>query len=155
MSFNFLKDYIVQQEGKREFKHNFYKVNKEQLQEIKSLIKIPYELNLFYQEIGYGFMFDINELYSINKFLDPDGFKKINYREDYFQFDPTLNLFDNPEYEGKLIFFEVNEGVYLLIDKDDTNGKNAIYYFDHKIADSLEEFLLKFDSNPNLINEIE
>jgi hypothetical protein len=39
----------------------------------------------------------------------------------------------------------VVEGNYLLINKKDDNGKNSILYIDEKIADSLEEFLARFD----------
>jgi len=55
----------------------------------------------------------------------------------------------NESYLGKLIFFELNDGVYLMIEKNDTNGKNPIYYFDRKIAESLEEILKKMDEIPN------
>jgi len=43
----------------------------------------------------------------------------------------------------------------LTIEKEDVVGKNAIYYFDKKIANSLKDFLIEFDKNPNLIDEIE
>ena len=145
MSFEFLKVYIIEQERKRLFKHNFYKVNTEYLKKIGSSLEMPYELNLFYQEIGHGFMYDTDEFFSIDRFLDPESFKKINNREKYYEFDPDLELYEDDFYKDKLIFFEVNEGVYLLINKNDINGKNAIYYFDEKIADSLEEFLIRFD----------
>lgn len=40
-----------------------------------------------------------------------------------------------------LIFFEVNEGVYLALDLNN-NDKSPVYYFDFKIADSLTDFLI-------------
>jgi hypothetical protein len=39
----------------------------------------------------------------------------------------------------------VVEGNYLLINKNDDYVKNSILYIDEKIADSLEEFLARFD----------
>lgn len=44
----------------------------------------------------------------------------MNLREEYYQYDPTLEIFSLPFYEDKLIFFEVNEGVYLLVDRYDS-----------------------------------
>ena len=79
--------------------------------------------------------------------LDPDSLRIINLRQEYYEFDPDLELYQ--DYHGKLIFFEVNEGVYLLISKDHINEKNPIYYFEEKIADSLEEFLIQFDRESN------
>lgn len=147
MNFEFLKKYVVDKNSKIRLRHTFYNVDKEIIQRVDNIITIPSELKNFYQKIGYGVMLDIVDG-SIDRFLDPIEFKKINLHEDYYQFDPTLEHFSLPMYKDKLIFFEVNEGVYLLINKQDMNGKNAIYYFDEKIADSLEEFLQKFDKEP-------
>ena len=147
MAFEFLKKYVVDENSNIRLRHTFHSVEEEVIQQIDSIIKIPVELKKFYHLIGYGFMLDIIDR-SIDRFLDPFEFKRINLREDYYQFDPTLELFSLSMYENKLIFFEVNEGVYLLIDKQDINKKNAIYYFDKKIANSLEEFLLRFDKEP-------
>ena len=144
MKYDFLYKYIVEKESQIRLRHTFYKVDDNIIQQINATIKIPLELKEFYQLIGHGFMFDIIDG-SIDKFLDPIEFKRINLHEDYYEFDPTLELFSLPMYEDKLIFFEVNEGVYLLIDKQDIKEKNAIYYFDKKIANSLEEFLIRFD----------
>ena len=80
-----------------------------------------------------------------DRLLDVISLKKINLRQDYYQFDPDLELYDSPNYNDKLIFFELSEGTYLLIEKVEDNKKNAIYFFNKKIADSLEEFLVRFD----------
>ncbi|MET4141982.1 hypothetical protein ABIB30_004375 [Pedobacter sp. UYP1] len=59
-------------------------------------------------------------------------------------------------YDGdKLLFFEINEGVYLAIDKEAKNGENKIYYFDKEIFNSLESFIKAFLGNQNLLNELE
>lgn len=144
MKFNFLKKYIIKIEDKSNtLKHNLYTVKKEDVLFVKNIINIPYELSLFYNDIGYGFFYQNSN--STNRLLSPKQFKQINLREDFYEFDPDLDLYDSPDYQDKFIFFEVNEGIYLLIEKNDINKKNAIYYFDEKIADSLEEFLLRFD----------
>ena len=64
-----------------------------------------------------------------------------------------MELYDQLYHGDKLLFFEVYEGVYLAIDKKDENGKNAIYYFSDKIADSLESFIKDFINNENLLRD--
>ena len=141
-----MKQFVVKSEKERGLKHTFYTVTNEQLKELEAEIDIPTELKEFYLEVGHGFMFDDNDSYSIDRLLSPDDYVKINLRKDYYEYDPTLDLFKEPIFDGKSIFFEVNEGVYLLISEVSVNGKNDIYFFDKKIADSLEEFLIRFDS---------
>ncbi|TWK78744.1 Antitoxin YxxD [Bacillus paralicheniformis] len=50
-----------------------------------------------------------------------------------------------------LVFFEVGEGTYLTLDLDQEqeNGICPVYYFEKKIATSLEEFLKKMDEEPD------
>jgi len=38
------------------------------------------------------------------------------------------------------------EGTYLHIDKKAIGSQNAIYFFERKIANSLEDFLLRFNT---------
>ena len=140
--FEHLIEYLVpnEKEGNSEiyknYKHTLYPLNDEEVERVNNVIKVPFELKEFYKKIGYGFFFQSHN--SFDRLLDPFSFKQINLREDFYEFDPDLEL-------DKCIFFEVNEGVYLLIDKRDFHGKNAIYYFEKRIADSLDEFLDRFD----------
>ena len=76
---------------------------------------------------------------------------QINLREDFYEFDPDLEIYDE---EDKLIFFEINEGLYLTILKEDVGGENGIYFFDTKIASSLEEFVIELNKNHNFIEEL-
>lgn len=145
MLFETLKKYVVDiQNQQNDLKHNFYLVKKTDIVLVDELIGIPYELKLFYENIGYGF-FNKNS-YSFDRILSPLQYKQVNLREDFYELDPDLELYDAKFYEDKHIFFEVNEGVYLHIDKAMNTCKNAIYYFEEKIADSLEEFIIKFDN---------
>ncbi len=147
------KKYIKSLDDDSKTKHNIYVVSGEDIEKVEKIILIPHELKLFYSVLGYGFFHrDIGASYRL---IGPHNFEQINLKKDFYEFDPALEIYDTLYHGTKLLFFEVVEGTYLAIDKEDSNGKNAIYYFDQKIADSLEEFLLKFDSNPNLINEIE
>lgn len=142
--FELFKQYVLNPEDDLKLtKHSLYKVSPERIQEAEKKILIPYELKLFFREVGYGFFH--NKKTSFDRLLAPLQLVQINFREDFYEFDPDLELYEDDPYKDKLIFFELTEGVYLLINKQDINGRNAIYYFDKKIADSLEEFLIKFD----------
>lgn len=147
--FDFLKQYKLadpkDQEARKGLKHNFYEITQTDIDEIRTSIMIPRELEQFWLKIGYGFMHTIPQT-SIYRMLDPNSFKIINLKEDYYEFDPDLELYDH--YPNRLIFFEVNEGVCLMISKTEESNENyGIYYFDEKIADSLEEFFQKFDQD--------
>ena len=86
-------------------------------------------------QIGYGFFFKNNE--DINRFIDATSLAQINLQQNEFEEDPDLELYEEIYGGTKLLFLEISEGVYLAIDKDDIEGKNAIYYLKLKISDSL------------------
>ncbi len=86
--------------------------------------------------------------------MGPETFADVNLKQDIYEYDPDLELYDDIYKGDKALFFEVNEGIYLAMDKDETEGKNAIYYFSHKVADSLEEFLKAFHDSPDLLKSI-
>lgn len=150
MRFDALKKYILPHESYsskeeyRSLKHHLYPLCEEEIESVVCEIRIPSELYYFYHLIGYGFFFQDNNDY-FDRLIDARNFKMINLREEYYQFDPDLEIYQSPSYSDKLIFFELSEGTYLLIDKVAVNNKNAIYYFNQKIAESLEEFLDRFD----------
>ena len=149
MKIDFLKKYIIPNEKESEnkeyehLKHHFFPLSNNEINLVNREIEIPLELKIFYTDIGYGFFFQKDKNY-FDRLLDVISFKKINLRQDYYQFDPDLELYDSPNYNDKLIFFELSEGTYLLIERVEDNKKNAIYFFNKKIADSLEEFLVRF-----------
>ncbi len=159
-NFYFLNSYILPSEGEANnpaysnYKHQFFPLSKTDIDETERVIKIPLELKIFYKSIGYGFL-HCNQNQAFNRILDVGSFKNINLKEDYYEFDTHLEVYDFLYSNEKLLFFEVIEGNYLAIDKKDTNGRNPIYYFETKIADSLEEFLKKFDENYDMLSQIE
>ncbi|MBN2484749.1 MAG: SMI1/KNR4 family protein [Bacteroidales bacterium] len=140
MDFSFLKKYKVEihSEQRNKQKHSFHTIDSETVKEVELYIQIPKDLKEFWKQIGYGFMF--NDSYSIDRFLDPLEYKRINLGLEYYEFDPDSEFFR--ENYDRSIFFEVNEGVLLTIDKK----TEEIYYFDEKIANSLLDFLKRFDS---------
>ncbi|GAA0892624.1 SMI1/KNR4 family protein [Fulvivirga kasyanovii] len=142
--YDFLKKYVNSDEAS---KHRLFAVDKEKIEEANYKLAngLPSELKDFYRDVGYGFL-NKEDTNSFNRLMSPLQVASINLREDFYEHDPDLELYEEEEYRDKLIFFEVNEGIYLLIAEKETDGKNAIYYFDKKIADSLEEFLIRFDA---------
>jgi antitoxin YxxD len=150
--FDLFKQYITNPEqDSKDQKHSLYAIRPNSINQVEVAIKIPNELKKFYQEIGYGFFH--NSKGSINRLLSPLQLKQLNLREDFYEFDPELDSYEE-RYSGlKMLFFEINEGIYLAIDKEDSNERNAIYFFDKKISDSLENFLIQFDQNPHLLDE--
>ena len=105
-------------------------------------VRIPAELRTFYERYGYGNINDMN-FSCFNRLLAPSQCADIRLRRDYYKYDPELEIYKSDELiYNRMIFFEVNEGSYLTISLDE-GEKSAIYYGDVKIADSLEEFLIK------------
>ena len=104
-------------------------------------IRIPSELRTFYERYGYGSINDVNSSI-FNNLLAPSQCASIRLRRGYYKYDPELETYTWYERNcNRMIFFEVNEGIYLMIDLK--GEKNAIYDGNIKIADSLEEFLIK------------
>lgn len=117
---------------------DIYEVEQNEIVEAEKIMGItfPDDLRKFYQEMGYGFV--KNEIRAINRLIDPLSCSDIRMREDIYEYDPDLEMYEIYE-ENSLIFFEVNEGVYVSIGLND--GK--IYFTDKVIAESLFEFLQK------------
>lgn len=157
-NFDFLAKYkVVSAEEQdvnigRPWKHLFIPVQPFELLEAESELgyRLPEELDKFYLEIGYGFFHNNSNKY-FNIFLPPDVLVEINLRKDEYEFDPDLDLYDNPD---RVIFFQVNEGVFLTMDKSSNKGTSSIYYITDKIADSLKDFLLEYDKNLNYLNSL-
>ena len=68
----------------------------------------------------------------------------IRLREDIYECDPDLELYESSETD-KILFFEVNEGVYISIGIND----EKIYFMNEIIAYDLSEFLFKISENPD------
>jgi len=150
--YNFLIKYKVSSSNSNDMNNTFFDVKMEEIElsEEKLGYKLPKELKEFYQEIGYGF-FHRNSG-SFNRLLSPLQVSQINLREDFYETDPDLDIFDELYNKEKLLFFEINEGIYLAIDKKEENKKNAVWLFDKKISNSLENFIVEFANNPKLID---
>ncbi len=155
-NFFFLDKYVLPSEKEvsnpiySNYKHQLFPIVRGNISEVEKFIKIPKELMELYTSIGYGF-FNVRNKTAFNRLFDAYSFKEINLREDFYEFDPQLDVYEFLYKGDKLLFFEIIEGNYLAIDKNEINGKNEIFHFDKKIADSLEEFLIELDENPNFL----
>ena len=130
----------------KKLKHNFFKVTSTDVINCESKVGfiLPSDLEEFYKKIGYGFMHTDDE-FSLYQLLEPDTIADIYNKEDIYGNDPDMEIYDNPD---KIVFFKLNEGVYLTINRIKKNGFFEIQYFDKVIANSIEEFMEKFDKNP-------
>ncbi len=128
-----------------DIENKIYKVPEDDIlkSEQRMGISFPDDLKQLYLEVGYGFI-KSQSTNAINRLLGPGAVADIRLREGVFEYDPDLDeLYDD---ENKLIFFEVNEGVYLSLELQLVN--NPVFYLDIQIAASLEDFFEMF-SNDN------
>ncbi|MED3068467.1 1,3-beta-glucan synthase regulator [Bacillus thuringiensis] len=144
--FNFLKEYVVADRSVRsKQKPIFYPIYQGEIDEAESLLQmeLPKELKRFYQEIGCGF-FKSDTRTFFNRFMDPISVADFRLRQDIYEYNPNLD-------DDSLVFFEVTELNFLTIKFKEENelGQCPTYSEDEKIADSLEEFLIKMDENPD------
>ncbi|KWW22044.1 hypothetical protein AS888_04415 [Peribacillus simplex] len=125
--------------------HKFFPLKEKDLIKAEERIgfKFPPELREFYLEVGYGFLKGNNEN-SISRLMNPVTIADITLREGIYEYDPDLEWIY--EEADKLVFYEVNEGVYLTLDLNDTQ-RSSVHFFDNKIADSLESFIKKVDED--------
>lgn len=136
MKYDFLKE---------ENENKFYQVKIEEINELEKILKlnIPKELKDFLLEVGYGFI--NGSEYNVNRIMDTDSIRDFRLRKGDFKFYSDIEIYDEYE-DGKLIFFEGSESAFISIEFTDVNTSN-IFYYDAKIADSLEEFLIKIQAN--------
>lgn len=145
--YSFLKEYIFQEGdlNANKYRHSFYPISEREILEAENRIKMKFPAGLkdFYTEIGYGFLCN-NDRQGFNRLMDPESVADFRLNEGIYEFNHISELYES---EDHLAFFEVNEGTYLTIDLAQTNYKGTcpIYYFDTKIADSLEEFIKRMD----------
>ncbi|MES5942488.1 MULTISPECIES: SMI1/KNR4 family protein [unclassified Bacillus cereus group] len=151
--FNFLKEYVVADRSVRsKQKPIFYPIYQDEIDEAESLLQmeLPKELKRFYQEIGCGFLKSDKRTF-FNRFMDPISVADFRLRQDIYEYNPNLDDVDDVDDDESLVFFEVTELNFLTIKFKEGNelGQCPIYSEDEKIADSLEEFLIKMDENPD------
>lgn len=143
MKYDFLKD---------NNQNKFYSVKIEEINELENALElnIPKELTDFLLEIGYGFI--NGEEGNVNRIMDTDLIRDFRLREGDFEFYPDIEIYNEYE-EEKLIFFEGSESALISIELTDNNINN-IFYYDIKIANSLEEFFIRIQEDDNYYLEM-
>lgn len=126
-------------------KHKLIRLQENELLDAEERLgfELPNELRDFYLKVGYGFIKG-SDGNAINRIMDPDTIADITLREGIYEFDPDLEGIY--EEKDKLVFYEVNEGVYLTLDLT-TPQQTPVYFFETQIAGSLEEFIKKIDED--------
>jgi hypothetical protein len=158
MKYPFLHDYILseayiarlnpKETGK--MRHNFYALPEGEIQEaLKEFYPFPAELQQFYQEIGFG-LFHINRG-GIHRILDPHSLIFINHQKGEYRRDRILA---ESIMEPRLIFFDSQQYGYYSIEKDNTEGKNAVYYKGEKVDNSLYRFIYRIHDDKNYLKYV-
>lgn len=123
-------------------KNSFYPVEREEIinAEGNMGVIIPKALSQFYLTVGYGFL--ETRGYNANRIMDPESVEEFRLGIGQFENSEEVELLE--KYTGdKLVFFEVNESLFLSIGISKfNNGK--IFYYDEVIAEDLSEFLERY-----------
>lgn len=150
-NFDSLKKYVFEEPTDDVWrnKHVFFPVSQEEIQETEELLgrALPDELKKFYQEIGYGFLCvgagsNVNRIMSAIEMAD--FVLGINDYED----DIRKDYYNDPH---KLAFFEVSIETFIVLDlaQENSSGQCPVYYFDKKVAESIEDFINQMEREPN------
>lgn len=125
--------------------NSFYCVKKELIETAEKNMgtKFPSELIEFYNQVGYGFI--VSKKDNINRIMGPSSVEEFYCQTGQFENSEEVD-FMRQYSKDKLVFFEVNELIYISIGIGNDN-KGKIYYYDEIIADNLEEFLAKYQEN--------
>ncbi|MGG3568524.1 SMI1/KNR4 family protein [Priestia megaterium] len=132
-------------------KHKFYSLEEKEIEAAEHRLggNFPAELRQFYVEIGYGFA-NRNETTAFQRIIDPDSAVDLHLREDFYEHDPDLDMYD--EREG-FIFFEVVEGLYFEV-RWGTEDASPVYFMDTRISDSLQAFFEQLDNNAHFYEKM-
>lgn len=143
--FEFLKAYITEiyNSQHQEKKHVIYQLENDVSEAEERLGKhFPNELRELYLRVGYGFICNFDKTHR-DRLMDPHSVVDFLLGEDNFIDSSIRELYP----ENMLVFFEVGEGTYLTLDLDQEKegGICPVYYFEKKMAASIEEFLKRMD----------
>lgn len=127
------------------FKHHPSPISDSGIELMRGEVEIPFELDFFYRRIGYGSFFQ-NSKDNSDRLLGAISSKQINLRQSYYKHDPDMGLYNSPISQSRYIFCELCEGTYLYTDEKAIGSQDAIYFFERKITNSLEDFSLCFNT---------
>lgn len=126
-------------------KHTFYPVKSEAIQkaEFNMGVIIPEVLIQFYLNVGYGFL--ESHRHNINRIMGPSSVEEFYLGTGQFQNSEEVEILGQYT-KDKLVFFEVNESLFLSIGITELN-KGKIYYYNELIANDINEFFEKYLEN--------
>ena len=122
-------------------KNTFYPVKTEAIHKAEANmgIIIPDDLKMFYLNVGYGFL--ETSRHNINRIMGPGSVEEFYLGTGQFKNSEEVEIIGHYS-KDKVVFFEVNESLFLSMGITKLN-KGKIYYYDEVIANNLSEF---FDS---------
>ncbi|MEH7367170.1 SMI1/KNR4 family protein [Priestia megaterium] len=132
-------------------KHKFLPLKGKEIEAAEQRLgaKFPAEFRQFYVEIGCGFA-NRNETTAFQRIIDPDSAVDLHLRQDFYEHDPDLDMYD--EREG-FIFFEVVEGLYFEV-RWGTTDASPVYFMDTRISDSLQAFFELLDKDAHFYQKL-
>lgn len=148
--FDYLKPYSHQEYSDTYIndKHIFIGVKSEDNSKLEAFLgyQLPKELKDFYIHIGYGFLCNSSKTSLFNRIMSPTCIYNFYNHVDEWEFDERPEEYTDTQ---MLVFFEVDENTCLTINTNEVleDGKCPIYLDDTKIADSLEDFILKMEKD--------
>ena len=127
--------------------NKFYKVKANSIEAAQESLGIvfPKDLIEFYKQVGYGFLKSEND--NFNRIMDPESVAEFRLRTGQFANYSDLDIYDAYE-RDRLVFFEICEGCYISIGFTKSNS-GKIYYGKKRVANSLDEFLTKYQNDEN------
>ena len=139
----------------QQMKHSFLPVDTVRVHQAEEKLgfPLPQELKDFYMEVGYGYMHQAQDS-NHNTVMYPLDVADAYLRKGEYDnnFLASTGLYEEPY---KLLFYDALEGCFAWMDLRESKPTSSIYYIgeNDKIADSLLDFMLAYDRNPNLLRE--
>ncbi len=130
---------------KNNSKYNFYTVKQETIYKTEKDmgIIIPDTLKQFYLNVGYGFL--ETGSYNINRIMGPSSIEEFYLGTGQFENSEEVEIYSKYT-KDKLVFFEVNESLFLSIGITIRN-RDKIFYYDKEIANDISDFLKQYLEN--------
>lgn len=144
--FEFLEEYVVADEFEdNDKKHTFYPVKEDEIDQLKSNLEreLPYELVLFYQEIGYGYFYDKDECFT-DLLMNPRQVMEFKLGKGNYEYSEEREHLDNCD----LVFFEIDADLHIYV-KLYGKQQGNVFLGKRKIADSIKDFVDKVTQTSN------
>ena len=149
--YEYLKKYQLESERiKSKEKYKFYPIDDNEIKEVEKKLKIkfPYEMELFFKEIGYGFIKGEQDF--VNLIMPPrliaDFQLETGEYEGYYKYDYIQ--------KDEIVIMDLGSDIYICL-KIKGKLKGKICFGLNVIANSFDEFIQKLYNEPNYYMEYE